>query len=290
MISHAVMAGLVPAIHVFLRKAASDAILMLRMRITLSMRRHTYRSFGRCIYCLENKETEELTDEHIIPLALNGSLVIEKAACERCRAYSNEAYENPTLQTALLVPRLFLELKRRKKKIEKKFPPIWPGNVAGLTSVDGRDRLVVGRDEYPPIMMMIILDPAERLLSVAQRHNKIRPWFYSFGTTPATANNVTVRQPFDLIKFGLMICKIAYCYAIAERGIDGFDGGEIRELLIGKRQDVLSFFGGSIDDDRLPRNELHGLVLRERCGYSTVLVQLFSTLRAPPYEVAIGPA
>jgi hypothetical protein len=38
---------------------------------------------GRCIYC--DASGVALSDEHVIPFALNGNLVIEDASCEDCR-------------------------------------------------------------------------------------------------------------------------------------------------------------------------------------------------------------
>ena len=42
---------------------------------------------GRCIYCLS---TEGLTNEHIMPIALGGKLVLPKASCEPCRRITSE--------------------------------------------------------------------------------------------------------------------------------------------------------------------------------------------------------
>ncbi|MGZ0079033.1 HNH endonuclease [Methylomonas sp. YC3] len=98
------------------------------MKPSTQMTSKVYAGTGHCIYCLKQFSKEQLTDEHIIPLALNGTLIIRDAACDSCRAISNEKYENPALQADLLVPRLLLGLKRRKKNQKKHMPTAKLGN------------------------------------------------------------------------------------------------------------------------------------------------------------------
>jgi HNH endonuclease len=45
-------------------------------------RRKVFPPVGRCIYC--GTSTGELTDEHIIPLALGGNMVLPQASCRDC--------------------------------------------------------------------------------------------------------------------------------------------------------------------------------------------------------------
>jgi hypothetical protein len=157
----------------------------------------------------------------------------------------------------------------------------------------GIDSIEVDLSKYPPLMYLLVLEPAGKLIGEHRANKftaKLRLWMYNFGVNTSTANDVTIRQLFRHQEFALMVGKIAYCYAVAELGLDGFDGTEIRDLLMGRRDDAYNFFGGSVDGDRLLRRDFHGLMLRERNGFRTVVVHLFSSLRAPPYEVAIGPA
>jgi HNH endonuclease len=257
------------------------------------MQEHEYPSFGRCVFCLQTFAQEDLTDEHIIPYSLNGRLVIRKGSCVPCAQRSNQEYENPTLQSALLAARSIMELNRRKKKDIKRMPKLWPGDHAARTSMKGIDSIEVDVSQYPPLMFLLVLEPAGKLIGVPRGDKftaKLRIWIYNFGTNTSTVNNVTMRQLFRHQEFALTVTKIAYCYAVAELGLDGFDGTEIRDLLMGRRDDVYNFFGGSVDGDCLLRRDFHGLMLRERKWFRTVVFHLFSSLRAPPYEVVIGPA
>jgi hypothetical protein len=85
-----------------------------------------------------------------------------------------------------------------------------------------------------------------------------------------------------------MLAKMGYCFAMAERSRDGFNGDEIRELLSGDRDDVFNFVGGSVNEERLTARHLHYLACRERKSLLTVIVHLFSSYDAPPYEIVVG--
>jgi hypothetical protein len=61
-----------------------------------------------------------------------------------------------------------------------------------------------------------------------------------------------------------------------------------RQLLRGDRDDIYNFVGGSVNDERLTNRFLHYLAFRQRGNWLTVIVHLFSSYEAPPYEVVVG--
>jgi hypothetical protein len=243
-----------------------------------------------CIYC--RKATEGLTEEHIVPLALNGSWIIDGAACEPCRAHSNKAYENPALQCDMIrVSRRLLELKRRKKNRPILMPPVFSGDTAALTSVENLERIYLEADEYPPIFTMLRFEPAGKLVGIDRRNGnpEIRLWMLNIGKPNGKPrSNITVRHAFDHVAFARMIAKIGYCYAVAERGLDSFDSTEILQLLRSERDDCYNLVGGSLNGERLTSRVLHHLSIRRRGNLLTVIVHLFSSYNAPPYEVVVG--
>ncbi|MGH7226437.1 MAG: HNH endonuclease, partial [Gemmataceae bacterium] len=59
-----------------------------------------YAPVGRCIYCGATKPVlgyARFADEHIIPLALGGDLVLPEAVCKRCEITINKQIETPVL-------------------------------------------------------------------------------------------------------------------------------------------------------------------------------------------------
>jgi hypothetical protein len=89
-------------------------------------------------------------------------------------------------------------------------------------------------------------------------------------------------------EFSLTLAKIAYTYAVAERGLNGFDGDEIRALLRGERDDVYNFVGGLSRPEHFANRHLHALYIRERGDVLTVVVHLFASCKMMPYEVVVG--
>lgn len=75
---------------------------------------YRYRAAGKCIYC---GCTEQLTDEHIVPFALGGNLVLPTASCVAC-ADRTKKYEQRTLRATL-----------GNVRIRHNFPPAGKRNV-----------------------------------------------------------------------------------------------------------------------------------------------------------------
>jgi HNH endonuclease len=252
-----------------------------------------YPSLGRCIYCLKEFTPESLTEEHIVPHSLNGTWKIVKAACEKCQKHSNEYYEQKALKCDLVrIPRKLLDLKRRKKNQPLILPKVFVGKTAHLSNPQGVPTVELEEDNYPPLFPMLDLKPAGKLIGVdrsVETDMKIRLCVRHIGKpNQSTPGEISTRHTFAHRAFFLMIVKIAYCFAIAELGPEGFCGEEVRELLKGDRNDLYNFVGGSINGERLTDRYLHHLAFRERGGVRTVIVHLFSSYGAPPYEVVLG--
>src|SRR6188768_2800571 len=117
------------------------------------------KSFGRCIFCLDDKSA--LTREHVVPAALKGTLVIQKATCTPCQ--TKHTYEKDALKVDLLVPRVLLGLHGKKRENKK---PLELPLVALGDHVNGGDdfnvRLTVA--EYPPVLHMPFFAPAGLLV------------------------------------------------------------------------------------------------------------------------------
>jgi HNH endonuclease len=133
------------------------------MAISHTMQPRRWSLNGQCVYCGNKFPLDELTDEHIVPLTLNGDWIIVKGACNTCASKSNKLYENKALQSdTIRVPRAILDLKRRRaqKKGPIEMPPIFPYGTAAQTSVDLSEYRKVEIADYPPYFVMPIIEPA----------------------------------------------------------------------------------------------------------------------------------
>lgn len=265
-----------------------------------TMRAQRYRSLGRCIYCLCSEEhalgkhKDGLTEEHIIPLALSGTLIFEHAVCDTCKTLTGKP-EQRALNAELLVPRLLLELKRRRadKKPPKSLPRAAWGNHL-LSEGIGAFRVELTAAQYPPVFQLLMF-PVAGLLAGEDRVDPslhgIQLVTCDLGIRPrASYPAVTTRTKFGHTDYCYLLAKIAYSFAAAEVGVAAFDGEGIRSLLLGRRDDVFNWVGGLSRPEPPHRSALHHLCLRKRGEWLTVLVNLFASAGVPPYEIVVGRA
>lgn len=259
------------------------------MRPSLICAEKYYPSPNVCIYCLENDI--ELTDEHIITFSIGGRKVLRNASCKKCAEYINETYEQPTLNGVLLAPRLLLELKRRKSKQKRNL------KLVGLDGVKVNDVGDEGFDtqlepfQYSPLCQLPFWEPAGKLIDADKSSgvDKFRLFHIHLGTTfQSPFDKVVTRHPINQKEFALALAKSAYSYAVAKHGLENFDGAEMRDLLLGKRNDVFNFVGGPLREEKLTDRYFHNLYERREGQLCTVLVHMFASYKMKPYQVVVG--
>ena len=260
------------------------------MKPSTTMQSKIYPGLGYCIYCSQPFPEDQLTQEHIVPFALNGTLIFKNAACQPCQRRSNERYENAALQKDLLVPRLLLELDRRHKKNKKRFPPVSRENAAENESATFTLELELA--QYPPMFSMVQLLPPGRLAGV-ERGGVLSGFRIQEVAIPRPRTfascTVNTRHAHDHTPFGLTVAKIGFCFAIAERGLDAIDVSELRALLLGERDDLYNFVGSSTESGGGKSVHLHWLSLVQISGYWVARVNLFASFGVTPYLVVLGP-
>lgn len=267
----------------------------------LQMQQKSYHlSDGRCVFCLQTFEPKDLTHEHIIPEALHGRHVIKKGSCKECARRSNLYYENKALNGDFFkVVRTVLDLKGKRGppvRSTRHLPPVYQGNV--LTEPDAEAKRLTGfdLDRFPSVVFKLLHYEEAGFLSGIDRGGELSKMWFGLYFTGKKSKPVTPHftEEFELdhTAIALMIAKIGYCYAVAELGIDGFDGDEIRSLLFGERDDVYNFVGSFHKPNVLTNRFLHKLYLREQSGFQTVLVHLFASFGGKPhvlpYQVVVG--
>jgi hypothetical protein len=75
---------------------------------------------------------------------------------------------------------------------------------------------------------------------------------------------------------------------LQKKGLDYFDGAEIRDLILGKRSDTFNFVGGPLVREDAQPAKLHHLSFRRHKGLLTVVVHLFASFYLKPYEIVVG--
>ena len=236
-----------------------------------------------------------MTEEHIIPYALSGmgEMTIDDGSCTTCNKFANERFENFAFKADFNTARILLDLKRRNrgKKSRKplRLPPVATGDL-----VDSLDEVAfdteLSRDEYPNLITLTMFPPAGKLLGVQRTGDltSVQLMAFNLGPKQHAVQNVTTNKLRDHTAFSLTIAKMAYSFAVAECGLNGFDGDEIRALLKCQRDDVYNFVGGILKSQHFTKRYLHNLYIRDRDGLLTVIVHLFASCGMMPYEVVVG--
>jgi hypothetical protein len=248
------------------------------------MRRVRQAPLGRCLYCLA--EGIPLTEEHLIPRALGGRLTLRDAVCEPCRRITGR-FEQVTLDREFAVPRTLLALKRRRARGTgpNRLPPVV---LAGGPA----EPAVLAADTFPRGFSLPAFEPAGLSTDTARADTPPRIDFVDcrldLGTPTrhATAVSAPLADPHA---YARSIAKWAYALAVAERGLECCDTLPMRDLMLGRRDDVFAFVGNPDTRERAAREWLHDASVREDGPWLIVTLALFASAGMTPYEIVIGP-
>ena len=257
-----------------------------------------YPSPGECIYC---SKKGELSDEHIIPFALGGNLVLEQASCPSCATITS-AFELTCLRTMYGPLRLLYDLPtRRPKKRPKKLP------LKVKYSPDEKEHQIVFVDQEKfPFLITFPYFETPGIVNGNQIHQSGGPkskrfWirgaspYYSFrGLNEKLLSELKAYEIFPEFKaevpaFCKLLAKIAHSYAVAEIGISNFKA-ELKPMIITDNLSHCMHHIGSAGNDEPPENTLHDLAILEFGNINAILVKirLLCKLGTPTYIVAVG--
>ncbi len=238
---------------------------------------------GRCLYCLATGVA--LTEEHLIPRALGGRLTLRDAVCEPCRRATGRL-EQLTLDREFAVPKTLLALKRRRARGHgpSRLPAVvLLGDDAATTTLTA--------ETYPRGFSLPTFAPAGLLAGIDRAGGPPRIEFVDCTLNLGTPTRHQVAAPPSMPEpraYAWAIAKWAYALAVAERGLDGFDTQAMRDLMLGRRDDVFAFVGTPTSRADASGEWLHDFTLRECDGWLTVTLALFASAGMVPYEVVVG--
>lgn len=244
-------------------------------------------SHGRCIYCGDDQS--ELSDEHIVPYALDGHYVIEKASCGKCATHTCRA-ENTCLNIWMKPARTSLKMSSRRKR-RSDFP------LRFLTP-EGEREETLPIEAYPASLTIIAPPPPTiiRDLFPPHAHDLTHVWLHGDGEN---LEKVQQRTPtsekieiggFDQLAYARMMAKIGHSYTVSVLGLDGFRPFLLD--LICERSDNFNLFVGG-EPFYKPKTTLkHHMQLNRPMidgkQYAVVAIQLFAKFGAPVFQVVVG--
>ncbi len=247
------------------------------------MRPARHAPLGCCLYCLARGVP--LTEEHLIPRALGGSATLRDAVCEPCRRLTGRR-EQLTLDREFAVPKTLLALKRRRArgKGPSRLPQVVlvgaPGPAATPTA-----------DAFPRAFALPAFEPAGLLSGIDRGATPPRIDYVDCRLdlgTPVGHAVAATQALVDPRAYAWSIAKWAYALAVAQRGLDGGDMRDMRDLLLGRRDDVFAFVGTPALRVTASREWLHDGRVQENGPWLTLTLALFASAGMTPYEVVVG--
>jgi hypothetical protein len=248
---------------------------------------------GRCIYCGAARYTEDgprarLGDEHIIPEAINGSLVLPEASCQRCERSINKA-ESHLLSTTLMPVRAYLEMRSKSPSKRPSRLPVYDDSEKPPRCV------MVNAEDYPACLFLPVFPPARGLARVPWRPNVVLPPFFCY--LRDTVNEVRAKYGVHSVSppmLGVhhlcrMLAKIAHGFGVIKFDLANLDF-LLRPLILGTEQDPFWFIG--CDPYQPAVDHLHQVDLQAQEYGGGILItariRLFARYGAPIYRVVVG--
>lgn len=248
---------------------------------------------GECIYC---GVTKDLRDEHVVPFALGGHLVLKNASCRSCEQITTR-FERKVLRGFMYRARNTARFPTRRRKER-------PATSTVTYKDDTGTKDVVGPVENDPafLQLPLLAEPGYFRGDLTTTGVTVRgaATLY-FGPHPhdaikrAGASQIVQRDDLDVTSFARMLGKIGYCTIVGTFGVQPRDEVAVLPFILGRSDDGSKWIGSasfSSDFDRM--GALHTLSHRvyrkddDRTHEVLVArVKLFASAGAPGYEIIV---
>lgn len=192
---------------------------------------------GRCIYCLSN--TKYLTEEHIFPRGLRGTLVLHDASCGVCQQ-KTQKLEDFVMRTMMDPARAKLGLRGQNPQGPQRGHAYVQDGKGGVRAVS------VDLSEVPVSAILIVFSEPGIFLGAeknARRDAKVQiigdpslqaPWREKHGNWASPELND--------YPFARFLAKIAHTSAIKAFGIDGFQPF-LQKIILGEDDSAFYYVG-----------------------------------------------
>lgn len=250
------------------------------------------KTLNECMYC---GATEDLTDEHIIPLALWGDIILPKSSCKACAEITSKT-ERKVLKGFMQDMRNVANAPSRRKKKR-------PTSVERtLITPEGKSvQKNFGLDKTYSLLTVPTFSKATIFggETIEEGINVSGHQQLSFGVNISDflSNNsvqgIEGKDSIDVISFARLLAKIAYGMAVFYNGLFPREESPILPIILNQSNDV-GFWAGSLDSCLAkPESKSKHLVLIKSDKYNfsraqtTSIIQLFNNSGLSAFEVAV---
>jgi hypothetical protein len=241
-----------------------------------------FTTVGKCIYC--GSTGPDLTDEHAVPLGLlpreEPGIVLKEASCPRCAVITSR-FESVILRKLWRPIRAGLNLRSyRKSAVPREYPLQIERN--------GKSEVVtLPLEEFPAVAMF----PTFKLpgcISGDHIENGIGVngnWTIQLCGPPAMevaaklgATKISITHTFDGMAYEILLCKVAYCYAVTQVGAEQITENFIAAVILGQSPQVGEWLGFD-GKELLDKNPFHSVgVIVQQGSYIPEYVSLQSIM------------
>jgi hypothetical protein len=244
---------------------------------------------GQCIYC--GKKDTKLSNEHIIPLGLNGFLLLKRASCAACASITSD-FEREVLRKSLLESRIGLDLPTRNKTKR-------PKNIKLTVQKNGAERIIQldPKENFSAMSFIEYLPPAylegrkvEKGISVyASRIVQVSGPSIEDLKKKYDFDSLSISTVWGANYFPRLLAKIAYGCAVAEFGLENIEKNYVLPYIMGEKFDGISEWVGTAKDKIITEKGFHTV----RGGVNEkmdiiIRIKLFDLWDVPEYLVVVG--
>lgn len=249
-----------------------------------------YPAVGLCIYCGSRQYDDlrkKLSDEHVIPLAAGGDIVLPEASCFRCQKLTWKPEEH-LLKFSAKSFRIVHQYRSRRK-----YPKYLP-----LKDVNGTGEVRNIPVEKYPNGFALFLWPKPLLISGKSRNdwpmtklwydmdrlNSDREELRKIGIYSWKSEEISNEMVFR------MFAKIGHSYLSAELGLGNFKP-LLLEYILRKTNEIQKFIGGT-ESDEVHTDEVYQIKWEERelegRRYAVVYARIFARQMGPTFQIVAG--
>lgn len=210
---------------------------------------YRYPSVGACIYC--GATSGRLTEEHIIPKGLGGTLVLPEASCDTC-AKITSLFELHVMRGFMDRGRQAMGIKGRKQHkrpketaLDQTFIQLDESLFKQEVPVDQAIRVM----HLPVLPLPGFLDPLHPPRPDAEQVDIVAVDTIQFRTDqfqairPHSAVGVQIKDRMAIWDFVRLLAKIAHGYQVATRGMFPLEESPLVPIILGTRRDARNWIG-----------------------------------------------
>ena len=245
-----------------------------------------------------NNQSERLSEEHVIPFALGGELVILEASCQACQRIINETFEQRLITKTFATIRFMVGLPSRDKGKSPKHTKV-------THIVDGEEKQIVTSPDkaIAPFYTFVLEPPDFGLFPIPESRSLFKELYFLMmhgDRTDIKARFQLKWKDLEVQQFGRLLAKIAHGFAIANKQFELFEVEPVLPpLILGQPSELpLSYLVGGLTtglaaDATDPSEVIHVLecsLTHTKTGTRVLVtkIQLFGNMGAPSYVVITG--